>query len=232
MHVRNLTLASVAVIALLGACSKPAGDAAAPKTVAAAEAPVALKAPSGVYKNDPNHTTLTWTLNHLGVSNYTAEITKTDATLTLDAANPANSKIEITVDPTSVRTNFAGDFKGTHPGSPYNSFEEELSKGEGFLNTGKFPTATFKSTSVVSTGAKTADVTGDLTFLGVTKPVTLQAEYVGDVASGPMGMGPSIGFSVVGKFLRSDFGMPKNPMLGDEVTIRYDAGFMQAKPAA
>jgi polyisoprenoid-binding protein YceI len=229
MQVRHaLSIAAVSAFALLGACSKPATE--TPKPTAAAEAPISVKAPSGVYKNDPYHTTLTWTLNHLGTSNYTAEILKTEATLTLDAANPTKSAIELTINPANVSTNFSGDFKGTHPTSPYKSFDEEIAQGEGFLNGGKFPTITFKSTAVEQTGPKTANVTGDLTFLGVTKPVTVQAEYVGDAAAGAMG-GPVIGFSAVGKFKRSDFGMAKSP-LGDEVTIRYDAAFQPAKPAA
>lgn len=225
-------LLSVAALALLAACSKPAGDA-APKAAATAEAPVTVTAPSGVYKNDPAHSSLTWTINHLGYSNYTARLTKVDATLNFDAADPAKSTIEVVIDPKSVVTNYPGDFKAGHPTSPYNSFDDEIAQGEGFLNGGKFPTITFKSTSVEKTGPKTAKVTGDLTFLGVTKPVTLDAEYVGGAASHPMMKTGVIGFSAVGKFLRSDFGMAKSP-LGDEATIRFDAEFNQqvAAPAA
>lgn len=225
-------LAAAAALVLVAACSKPAQETATPSTVAA-ETPVSVQAPAGVYKNDPNHTSLTWTLNHLGYSNYTARLMGVDATLTLDPVNPANSRIDATIDPLSVATNYPGDYKATHGDSPYASFDEAIGKGEGFLNGAKFPTITFKSTAVEQTGPKTAKVTGDLTFLGVTKPVVLEAAYVGDAAQHPMTKAGVIGFSAVGKFNRSDFGMAKGP-LGDEVTIRFDGEFNQqaAAPAA
>ncbi|MNE38200.1 hypothetical protein D3C80_1320900 [compost metagenome] len=78
-------------------------------------------------------------------------------------------------------------------------------------------------------------MTGDLTFLGVTKPVTLDATFGGEIEKHPFMQVPTIGFAAEGKFKRSDFGMPVGPV-GDETTIRFDGEFLQqvapAAPAA
>ena len=75
-------------------------------------------------------------------------------------------------------------------------------------------------------------VAGGAPFLGVTKPVTLDATFNGDLEKHPFMPVPAIGFAAEGKFKRTDFGMPLGPV-GDEVTIRFDAEFVQeAAPAA
>ena len=84
---------------------------------------------------------------------------------------------------------------------------------------------TFKSTRVEKTGATTAQVTGDLTLHGVTKPVTLQARFFGFGAN-PFNKKPTVGFEVTGKIKRSDFGVTKYvPMIGDEVDLSISAPF-------
>lgn len=189
-----------------------------------------IKAPKGAYKMDPNHASLTFKIDHFGLSHYTARFTKFDASLDLDPAALAKSSITLTIDPGSVRTDYSGDFKAGHKDSPYASFDEEIAKGDKFLNGVKFPEITFKSTKVVPAG-KGFKVTGDLSFLGVTKPVTLDAETVGSIEKHPyMGVGV-VGFSAHGKFKRSDWGMTGTQMfLGDEVTIIFEGEFDQAAP--
>lgn len=186
-----------------------------------------IKAPKGTYKDDPNHSSLTFKILHFGLSNYTARFTKFDATLELDPAKLAASSVSVTIDPTSVKTDYPGDFKAGHKDSPYNSFEEEIAQGPKYLNAGKFGTITFKSTKVVQTG-KGLKVTGDLTFLGVTKPVTLDATVVGSVEKHPyMGKGV-VGFSAQTVFKRSDWGMTgTQAYLGDDVTIIFEGEFDQ-----
>lgn len=188
-----------------------------------------VKAPAGEYKLDPNHASLTFKIVHFGLSNYTARFTRFDAALTLDPAKLTRSSVTVTIDPASVRTDYSGDFKAGHKDSPYQSFDEEIAKGDKFLNGVKFPAITFKSTSVKQGPKGHLAVTGDLTFLGVSKPVTLDAVVVGSVAKHPyMGVGV-VGFSATTRFKRSDWGMTgTQAFLGDDVTIIFEGEFDQA----
>lgn len=229
MKIKAAILA-VSAAALLTACS-PAADK-APAADAAATAPVELKAPAGVYVMDPTHASLQWSVAHNSISNYTARFNTFEAKLTLDPANLANSSVEATIDPLSVDANYPGDYLGTHAATGFKSFSEDIAKSKNFLNGGVFPQITFKSTQVELTGPRTAKVTGDLTFLGVTKPVTLNATFGGEIEKHPFMQVPAIGFAAEGSFKRSDFGMPVGPV-GDEVTIRFDGEFIkEAAPAA
>lgn len=229
MKIKAAILA-VSAAALLTACS-PAADK-APAADAAATAPVELKAPAGVYVMDPTHASLQWSVPHNSISNYTARFNTFEAKLTLDPANLANSSVEATIDPLSVDANYPGDYLGTHAATGFKSFSEDIAKSKNFLNAGAFPKITFKSTQVELTGPRTAKVTGDLTFLGVTKPVTLDATFGGEIEQHPFMQVPAIGFAAEGSFKRSDFGMPVGPV-GDEVTIRFDGEFIkEAAPAA
>lgn len=225
-------LIAVSAAALLAACGQPADKSGAPAADAASTAPVELKAPAGVYVMDPTHASLQWSIPHNTISNYTARFNKFDAKITLDPANLANSTVEATIDPTSVDANFPGDYAGTHAATGFKSWNEDIARNKNFLNAGAFPQVTFKSTKVELTGTRTAKVTGDLTFLGVTKPVTLDATFGGELEQHPFMPVPAIGFSAEGTFKRTDFGMPLGPV-GDEVTIRFDAEFIkEAAPAA
>src|ERR1700741_2832646 len=96
-----------------------------------------VKAPKGTYKNDPYHSSLTFKILHMGLSNYTARFTKFDATLHLDPAKLDSSSVTVNIDPTSVRTDYSGDFKAGHKDSPYRSFEDEISRDGKYLNADK-----------------------------------------------------------------------------------------------
>lgn len=231
MKIKAAILA-VSAAALLAACSPAADKGAAPAADAAATAPVELKAPAGVYVMDPTHASLQWSLPHNTISNYTARFNTFDARITLDPANLANSAVEVSIDPASVDANYPGDYVGTHAATGFKSWSEDIAKNKNFLNAGAFPQITFKSTKVELTGPRTAKVTGDLTFLGVTKPVTLDATFGGEIEKHPFMQVPTLGFAAEGKFKRTDFGMALGPV-GDEVTIRFDGEFLQqVAPAA
>ncbi|HEX2753257.1 MAG TPA: YceI family protein, partial [Alphaproteobacteria bacterium] len=111
------------------------------------------------------------------------------------------------------------------------AWEKHL-KNEDFFNVEKFPAMTFKSTKVEKTGDNTGRVTGDLTLLGVTKPVTL------DVIFNKGGIHPYskkyvAGFSATGKLNRSEFGMTYGlPGVGDEVNISIEVEGIREEPAA
>jgi hypothetical protein len=92
-----------------------------------------------------------------------------------------------------------------------------------FLNVGKFPTATFKATTIKLTGKRTADITGDLTLRGVTKPVTVAATF-NQAGVNPVDRTYSLGFAGKAKIKRTDFGVSAYaPALGDEVTLELEA---------
>jgi polyisoprenoid-binding protein YceI len=225
---------SLALLASIAACSPASEPAPAAETPApaAAPVPVAIAAPAGEYIADPTHSSITWQLKHLGLSDYTAKFKTFDATVTLDPANIANSKVVATVKASDVAANYAGDYKAGHPQSRFASWDDDLANSTNFLNGGEFPVITFASTGVEVTGERTAKVTGDLTLLGVTKPITLDVTFGGETDSHPFTKAPALGFSATGTFKRSDFGSTAmQGMIGDDITVIIESDFVQ-KPAA
>ena len=94
-----------------------------------------------------------------------------------------------------------------------------------WFDAAKFPTITFKSTKVTQTSPTTAKVAGDLTFHGVTRPVTLDTTFFGAGAN-PMNKKYTVGFNAKAHIKRSDFGVSKYaPMLGDDVELTISAPF-------
>jgi polyisoprenoid-binding protein YceI len=126
--------------------------------------------PSGTYELDPTHGSLFWTVNHFGLSNYTARINSFDATVDLNSEDITQSTLTATIDLTSLDTDY--------PFPEQTDFNAEL-QGADWLNTAAFPQATFVSTAITKTGDTTAQIEGDLTFLGQTLPVTLDATLIG-----------------------------------------------------
>lgn len=209
-------LAVVLALSLLAACSK-----------APAPAAIAITAPAGTYAIDPYHTTINAGIKHIGLSNYQVRFTKYEGTLSLDPANLTASKVTVSIDPTSIRTDFAGDYVGTHQGTPYKTFDEALAMDAKFLDAGKYPSITFTSTQVEKT-ARGLKITGDLNFRGVTKPVVLDTTVVGSMEKHPFMQKGAIGFSASTTFKRSDFGMTEYlKMLGDDITLRFEGEFHQ-----
>ncbi len=129
-----------------------------------------------------------------------------------------------TVDAASVETHYKD------PAFDFNA----VIAGPELLDAAQFPTMTFTSTTVAITGADTADVTGDLTLHGVTKPITLQVTYNGGYGANDIDpSGARIGFSATGSLMRSEFGMgmgvpaPGSDFgVGDAVGIIIEAEFL------
>ncbi|MDX7951640.1 YceI family protein [Lichenihabitans sp. Uapishka_5] len=171
----------------------------------------ASKVEAGTYAVEPNHTQVLFSVNHMGFTTYTGQFTKASGTLTLDAAKPDASKLDVSVDVGSVTT-------------PSDKLSDEL-KSDAWLDAGKFPAITFKSTKVVKTGADMAKVTGDLTMHGVTKTETLTVKFNG-AGVNQLDKKYTTGFEVSGKIKRSDFGVKTYvPLIGDEVTLTIAGAF-------
>jgi polyisoprenoid-binding protein YceI len=228
---RRFAVLPLTLVAVLAACGQ--GQNQNPTAAPAAGAPAAateIKAPAGTYKIDPNHASLVFKLQHLGVAPYVARFQKFDATLELDPAHVDKSAVEVTVDPTSIKTDFLGDFVASHKDSPYKTFEEELSRGDKFLNSDKFATIGFKSTKVDFQGGKLR-VAGDLTFLGQTHPVTLEGIVTGSMEKHPFTQHGAVGFTATTSIKRSEWGMTgTQQFLGDAVTVEFNGEFHQAAP--
>ncbi|MEJ0062393.1 MAG: YceI family protein [Alphaproteobacteria bacterium] len=168
---------------------------------------------AGVYKLDPGHTNVMFRLSHLGFSGYMGRFDKISGTLDLDPKAPTKSKLDISIEATSVDVNNA-------------KLEEELRDKDAF-NVAEFPAITFKSTKLEQKDPTHGEVTGDLTFLGVTKPVTLAVTLNG-AGPYPMGQKTGVGFSATATIKRSDFGMKKwLPMVGDDVQLYIETEFQQ-----
>jgi polyisoprenoid-binding protein YceI len=159
---------------------------------AASTAPV----PAGEYTLDRAHASLLFRVDHMGFSHYTARFKRFDAQLHLDPNKLTASQLNVTVDATSLETDF--------PDPAKIDFNAQL-QGEQWLNTAKYPQMTYRSTKIESTGPKSVRVTGDLTLRGVTKPVVLDVTYNGGYAGHPMDPHARVGFSAHGTLKRSDF---------------------------
>ncbi|NNM76299.1 polyisoprenoid-binding protein [Sphingomonas sp. ID1715] len=174
----------------------------------------------GTYTVDPGHTQVVWTLDHLGFSPYTGIFGDVTGTLTLDPKNPKAAKVDVTIPVSKVTTASAGltqhllrpgkdggrpDFFGASPAD-----------------------ARFVSTSVVPNGQK-AQITGNLTLNGVTKPVTLDASFYGaGKMPAQMGGKENVGFRATTTIRRSEFGLGFGvPMVGDEVKLDIAAAFQK-----
>ena len=171
--------------------------------LAAAAAAPAFAAPE-TFVLDGTHTFPRFSYSHFGYSQQLSRFDKTTGTVVFDKAAKTGS-VDVTIDTTSVDTGYA-------------TFNEHI-QGEDFLDTAKFPTATFKSTKVVFDGDKPVTVEGNLTIKGVTKPVTLTVTSF-QAMPHPMVKKDAIGANAFTVVKRSEFNAGKYaPYVGDEVRI-------------
>jgi polyisoprenoid-binding protein YceI len=177
-------------------------------------APDPSRAVAGSYQVDPNHTQVLFTVGHLGFSEYTGMFTQPTGTLTLDPANPASDKVDVTFPIAKVLT--------TSP-----ALDKHLQTAD-FFDAAKYPDGHFVSTKVTVSGEGSATIDGDLTLRGVTKPVSLDVRLVG-AGKGVMGApNPNIGFAATTTIKRSDFRISYGiPLVSDDVLLTINAAFEQ-----
>ena len=163
----------------------------------------ALAAPVN-YTVDSSHTFPRFSYSHMGYSTQLSSFTNTSGTVVFDAVAKTGA-VDIVIDMTTVNTGSA-DFNGHI-------------QAEGFLETAKFPKATFKSTKVVFDGDKPASVEGQLTIKGVSKPVILTITSF-QALPHPMMKVPVLGANAFTTIKRTEFGAGKYaPYVGDAVRI-------------
>ena len=155
------------------------------------------------YKVDPTHSSVIFSVKHMGVSDFYGAFKQISGTVNLDTADPAKSAVELTIPVESVDTR--------------NEKRDQHLKSPDFFNAAQFPTITFKSTKVEANGGN-YKVTGDLTLHGVTKPLTVEFKKGGESKGqkGEVKTGGETRFTIK----RSDFDMKfMNGPLGDDVNI-------------
>ncbi|PCD03146.1 hypothetical protein COC42_01620 [Sphingomonas spermidinifaciens] len=171
---------------------------------------------AGTYKTDPGHSLIEWEVNHFGFNDYFGLFGDVGGTLVLDPKNPAAAKLDVTIPVSKVVTASAGlndhllragkdggkpDFFGPNPAD-----------------------ARYVSQHIIVKGTE-ATIHGNLTLNGVTKPVTVEAEFVGAGAN-PMSKKETVGFHGEATIKRSEFGIGYAvPMVSDEVSIDVTVAF-------
>ncbi|GAB4550235.1 MAG: YceI family protein [Anaerolineae bacterium] len=162
---------------------------------------------------DVAHSGASFSARHMMLTTVRGAINISAGVLDFDPANPTNGSVEVTLDATSLNTGV--EARDGHLKSP------------DFLDVANFPTITFKSTKVEMTGENTANITGDLTIRGNTRPVVIKAEYLG---AGKDAYGKEkVGFIGSTRINREDWGLTWNVLLetggvlvGKEITIELD----------
>lgn len=197
----------VAILAaLIGSASLVAADMPSPP---GKNAPALVT--GGTYGVDPSHTQVLFSYNHMGLTANMGLIAEPGSgALVLDPKKPGEAKVSVEFPVANIRT-----------GVP--ALDTHLMKAD-FFDAEKFPMAKFESTAVKVRGGN-ATITGNLTIKGITKPVTLNAAFIG-VGTNPMSKKETVGFSATGEIKRSDFGLGYGvPMVGNKVDLKIAAAF-------
>lgn len=199
-------LAAIPIIAYANSHSEPATP--------AASAIDLKKVSGGNYVVENHHTQVLWSVSHFGFNDYLGLFGQMTGTLTLDKVKPANSKVVINIPINDVATSRA-------------DLNKHLMSAD-FFDVAKYPTASFVSTSVVPMPGNKAKIMGNLTLLGVTKPVVLNAQLSGAGAN-LMSKKETIGFHATTTIDRTQWGLSKfAPAIGAKVELKISAAFEKA----
>jgi len=170
----------------------------------------------GGYTLDPDHATLHWKINHLGVPTFIGHFNDFDASLDFDPENIAPSSLEVVINTAGLDIN-------------NEEFAEEL-RGDNWFNVAQFPQAVFRTTEFVeSVDEDTFIFRGDLTLLGVTAPVDLEVNFHGG-GRNFLTRSYTLGFSGRATFPRPDDGLDRVTSfgVGDEIELEIHVEFMAA----
>jgi len=169
---------------------------------------------------DPAQSVAEFKVKHMMIANVKGHFSKVSGVLIRDESNPANDRVEATIEAASIETR--------------NEQRDGHLKSADFFHVEKFPTLHFKSTGISVVGDGELSVEGDLTIRGVTRKVRFAVEGPTPPAKDPWGS-TRIGVSASTKINRKDFGLTWNAALetggilvGDDVTITLDTQFVKA----
>jgi len=169
---------------------------------------------------DPVHSVAEFKVRHMMIANVKGQFTGLSGKLTLDERDMTNSRVEASIDASSVHTRDAQ--------------RDGHLKSADFFDVEKYPALAFRSTNIQRTGEDELAVTGDLTIHGVTRPVVFMVEGPTPPNKDPWG-NTRVGLSGTAKISRKDFGLTWNAALetggwlvGDEITITLEVQFIKA----
>lgn len=175
------------------------------------------------YEIDTSHSSATFSIRHLMVSNVKGEFGKLTGAINFDDKDITKSTVEASIDATSINTRDAK--------------RDEHLRSPDFFDVAKFPTITFKSTKIAKAGKDKLKITGDLTMHGVTKSVVLDAVVPATEAKDPWG-NVKRGATATTKLNRKDFGLNWNQALetggvlvGEEVAVTLELELNKKAPA-
>lgn len=168
---------------------------------------------------DPSHSGVHFTVRHMVVSKVRGSFTRWQGTIQFDEKNPEAGKVSVQIEAPSIDTR--EEKRDAHLRSP------------DFFDTEKYPTLGFESTRVEKVDGQSFRIIGDLTIRGITKQVTLDAEYLGG-GKDPWG-NERIGFEARTTINRKDFGLAWNQVLeaggvlvGEKIEIALDVQALRA----
>jgi polyisoprenoid-binding protein YceI len=174
---------------------------------------------TGTYTIDPTHSRIGFVARHAMVTKVRGSFNEFVGSGYLDAENPPNSHLQLTIKAASIDTR--------------NADRDGHLKGNDFFDMETYPEITFASTAVEQVGADSYKVTGDLTIKGVTKPVTVDFEYTG--ASVDPYQNQRIGFEGKAIVNRKDWGVNWNAALeaggvlvSEKVTLEFEVSAIRA----
>jgi polyisoprenoid-binding protein YceI len=177
--------------------------------------------PTGEYKVDLSHASIVWKVSHLGLSNYVARFTEFDSVINYDASDITKSQVTASINPMSIQT--------AYPNAAEKDFNNILATEKDWFNAKTFASINFASTSIVMSTEKTAVMKGNLSFLGITKSISLDVVLNGAMTKQPFTGKPTLGFSATTNIVRSEFGMGKYvPSIGDNVEILIEGEFIHS----
>ncbi|GHF60659.1 YceI family protein [Streptomyces griseosporeus] len=172
-----------------------------------------LAALTGDYTIDPAHSTLGFVARHAMVTNVKGKFLDFSGELHLDGADPSRSTASLDIKMDSIDTGSAD--------------RDGHLKSADFFRTDEFPTMTFRSTAAEALGGDDYRITGDLTILGTTRPITIDLEFNG-AAKDPFG-NERVGFEGKAEILRSEWGLTWNAALetggvlvSDKIKLNFD----------
>lgn len=167
------------------------------------------------WRSDKAHSQLGFTVTHLGIADISGTFNDFDVIVTSSRPDFSDASIELSAKTASLNTRVEA--------------RDNHLKSADFFDAEKFPTITFKSTSIKAAGKNKYKLSGNLSLHGITKTVTMDLLYKGSVQN-PMSKKQTTGFQVTGIIKRSDFnlgaGFPA-PMISNEVRIKADGEFVQ-----
>lgn len=152
------------------------------------------------WKIDPDHSVAAFSVRHLMIANVHGQFNKINGTISFDPDEPGRSALDVVIDLKSITTGIKK--RDDHLLSP------------DFLDAAKYPLMVFRSTKTEAGAGNRLRVTGDLSIHGITRPITVDAEYFGPVKS-PFGGEITMGFSTSFRINRDDFGITWNEVMED-----------------